>query len=472
MPVGTSRSRPRTACRRRARSAARRTAVLALLAAGLALTPLPGAGQEQETSQAPRVLLLEIDDTVTAGTAAYVIDRVRGAPEAGYAAVVIRLDTPGGLVDATLKMLQAVSESPVPVITYVGPSGAIAASAGSFLLVSGHVAAMAPGTTTGAAMPVTIDPTGGGQPRSAGEKTIKFLAGHMRSIARERGRPADVVARFVTDNLTLDARQALDEGVVDLVAADLDDVLERADGRTVETAAREVTLRTAGARLVAPGMSPGEQLQHMVSNPQFAFLLLIGGAYALYVGFAMPGTLIPETLGGILVLLGLFGLGLFDTNLAGLLLLGLGFVFLVVELFTPTYGVLTAAGLAGIVLGALLFPAEPLLPGSWFASFRNLVLALAATLAVLTTLVLVALVRSRRRLAREGAPGELPARGLTVDRLDPGGRVRLRGELWRGRSWDGGPIEPDSEVEVVGREGLTVYVRKPKDVKDAKGVEG
>src|SRR5690606_37221622 len=202
-------SADQTQGRRRRLCAPVRTALLVILAAAAALTGLPpGTTTFSAPAEPGHVLLIHVEGLITAGTAAFVQGRIGGAPPPDLRAVVIRLDTPGGLVDPTLDILQAISAAAVPVITYVGPEGAIAASAGSFILVGGHVAAMAPGTTTGAAMPVAVDPTGG-ETQPADEKTVNFLAGHLRSVARERGRPPDVVERFITENLTLDAHEAL-----------------------------------------------------------------------------------------------------------------------------------------------------------------------------------------------------------------------------------------------------------------------
>lgn len=431
-----------------------------MLATLLALSLLPvlaAPGLAQEPPE-PAVVVLRVDDLITAGMADYVTEELARAESLGAPAVVIRLDTPGGLVDATLEILQAISQAQVPVITWVGPPGAIAASAGSFILVAGHVAAMAPGTTTGAAMPVTLDPAGG-EPQPAEEKTINFLAGHLRSLARARGRPVEVIEEFVTENRTLEADEALRLKVVDVLAEDLDALLRAVDGRTVRLAGdRLVTLRTADAPVEEVPMSLSRRFQHLVSNPQLAFLLLVGGAYGLYIGLVSPGTLIPETLGAILVLLGVYGLGLFEASLTGVLLILLGLAFLISEAFVTTHGILATAGAISLALGALLLPREPLLPGPWFVAFRNTAVGVAIAFAVLSAVVVAAVVRTRRRRAREGTGAEFPRRGRATTPLDPEGWVRLGGELWRARAAEP-PIPAGQEVEVVAREGLKVVVR-------------
>lgn len=435
----------------------RRLAV-AVLALPLLLAPPAAPAAAQDAAPSPTVVVVRVDDLITAGMAEFIVEELERAQDLGVPAVVIQLNTPGGLVDATLKILQAISQAEVPVITWVGPPGAIAASAGSFILVAGHVAAMAPGTTTGAAMPVTLDPAGG-EPQPAEEKTINFLAGHLRSLARARGRPADVVEEFVTENRTLEADEALELGVVDLVAEDVDALLKAVDGRTVRLPGeREATLHTADAPVEEARMTLQRRFQHLVSNPELAFLLLVGGAYGLYLGLVSPGTLVPETLGAILVLLGIYGLGLFETSLTGILLVLLGLAFLIAEAFVTTHGILAVAGAISLALGALLLPREPLLPGPWLIAFRNTAVGVALAFAALSGLVLTAVVRTRRQRAREGTGAEFPRRGRTTTPLSPEGWVRLGGELWRARS-EGQAVPAGVEVEVVAREGLTVVVR-------------
>lgn len=433
-----------------------RAAVVLIAFAVVAAMPVLAA---PDPGAAAPVVVIRIDDLITAGTADYVVEELRRAARDEAAAVVIQLDTPGGLVDATLDILQAVSTSPVPVITWVGPQGSIAASAGSFILVSGHVAAMAPGTTTGAAMPVAVDPAGGA-PQPADEKTINFLAGHLRSLARTRGRPPELVERFVTENLTLEADEAHDYGVVDIIAADVYDLLNQAHGRKVEVAQRgEIRLTTRGAPVRETTMSLQRRFQHLISNPQLAFLLLVGGAYGLYIGLASPGTVLPETLGAILVLLGIYGLGLFETSLTGLLLILLGLGFLIAEAFAATHGILAAAGVVSLALGALLLPREPLLPEPWFYAFRNTVAGVALGAGILTLTVVTAVVRSRRRRAREGPLVDFPRHGQATTDLAPEGWVRLGGELWRARAEGGAAVRAGDRVDVIAREGLVVIVR-------------
>jgi membrane-bound ClpP family serine protease len=218
----------------------------------------------------PLVYVLEVEGTVTVGTSRYIDRGLQEAQLNQADACIISLNTPGGLVNATLDIIQDMSAAQLPMITYVNPEGGIAASAGTFILLNGHLAAMSPGTTCGAAMPVTLSPTGEGS-QVADDKTINFLAGHMKSIARERGRPADLAEQFVTENLVLNNNEALDKGVVDFVAAGKEQLLDQIHGTEVEVSGKVLELNTQGARMVAVPLSTSEKALGIIGDPNGAY---------------------------------------------------------------------------------------------------------------------------------------------------------------------------------------------------------
>jgi len=273
----------------------------------------------------PEIMTIQVEGTITSGTTASIRRGLNQASEQGFAAVVLLINTPGGLVTATLDSVADLLNAKVPVITYVSPQGAIAASAGSFILLSGHVAAMSPGTTCGAAMPVQINPESG-TAQAAEDKTIQFLAGHMRSIAETRGRPPGIAEKFVTESLTLDAREALEQGVIDRIEPDLATLLNHIHGTEVTVLGQSMRLQTQNATIQPLEMKFVEKMTSLLSDPQMAYILLLLGIYGLIIGFGAPETYVPEVLGVISLALGLYGLGLFETNLfAGILLtLGIG----------------------------------------------------------------------------------------------------------------------------------------------------
>jgi len=428
-----------------------------LLLALAALLVVPAAVAAAQAGGKPEVYVLHIDETVTAGTAKHVSRGLQTAESAGAEAVVIMLNTPGGLVTATLDIIQAMSASPVPIITYVGPQGAISASAGTFILLNGHIAAMSPGTTCGAAMPVTMTAPGG-EAQAADQKTINFLAGHMKSIARERGRPVDLAEKFVTENLSLDNSEALEKSVVDLNAADRDDLLQKIHGMAVKPQTVNRTLHTSGAVVTVLPMNISENFNHLISNPTLSMILLLLGIYGLIIGFYSPGIFLPEILGAVSLILGLTGMGLFQGNLGAGLLILLGAGLLVAELFTPTYGILGAGGVISIVLGILFFPIEPLMPANWFLAFKIMALGIGIIGAAVLLIVIIGLSLIRRLEPRQGDAEFRHAAARVVKSLEPEGLVSFRGEIWLAVSRDGNNIPEGQRVIIFERRGMRLYV--------------
>lgn len=419
-------------------------------------SPLYAAVEETADT---RVMVLSVEGMVTAGTTGYLRSGISLAVEEGFDLLVIKLNTPGGLVDATLDIVQDILNVSIPVVTFVAPRGAIAASAGTFILLSGHVAAMSPGSTCGAAMPIMLQPTEG-EASPADEKTINFLAGHMRSIARERNRPADVAERFVTENLTFDALEAKEVGMVEMIADDLAHLMEQLDGYTLAVQGEEVILNTRNVQLEELEMTLQQQLINLLSNPQTAFILFLIGFYGIYFGLSSPGTYFPETVGVIAVVLALFGLGMFEINTVGILLLGLSVIFFIAELLTPTFGILTTAGVFSLVIGALLLPFEPLLSPEWFQAFRLTVLGMAAVTAGFLILVITKLVPFRRMPPVQTQQGMMGYSGEVLEDLNPQGLVRIRGELWRARSESGAVIPKGEKVFVREVQGKVLVVEE------------
>lgn len=430
-------------------------------------SPAPAPSNSTTRLQEPLVIVAGVRGTITAGQLGYLRRQIDNAEKKGAQLFLIEMDTPGGLVDATIKINSAILNAPLPVAVLVAPAGAIAASAGSFIVLSADIAAMAPGTTIGAAQPVTLTPEGA---ESAGEKTTRFLAQHLRSLAREKGRPEDIAERFVTENLTLSAREALEAGVIDYLAADRAELLRLIDGLTVEKGGRTYTMDTAGAAVVEAEMNLRERFQNWLSDPQIAFLLLMLGVMGIYFGLSSPGTFIPEVIGGILLIMGIYGIGLFDTNTTGIILLFLGIGLIVAEIFTAGFGVLGVGGALSLVAGAILLPHEPLMGADWYGVFRFTAIGVAVAVAVISLLVFQRVVHSRRHSPTGSTLLGAPRRGVVVTEIPAAGTgmVRAHGELWQARSAEGAVIPPGIEVEVVRADTLTLYVRPARQDKESK----
>ena len=402
------------------------------------------------------VIVLQVEGTITLGQFSFIRRHVESAVRSEAQLLVIVLNTPGGLVDATLKINETFLNAPLPVAVLVAPSGAIAASAGAFIVLASDIAAMAPGTTIGAAYPVSVSPEG---TTPADEKTANFLAKHLRSLAGQKGRPEDVAERFVTENLTLGAPEALEEGIIEYLAPNLEGLLKQLNGVKVEKMGSVYTLNTAAARVTHVEMNLREKLQNWLSDPQIAFILLSLGILGIYLGINAPGTFVPEVIGGILLVMGVYGIGMFDTNTAGIVLMLLGAGLIIAEIFTAGFGVLGIGGGVCLLAGAILLPVEPLMAPEWYGSFRLTVTGTVIGFTLLMLLIAYQIFRSRKRYREGGIFFNPPLQGVVVEPLVPTGMIRTQGELWKARSHNGDTIAVGTEVEVVRSEALTLWVR-------------
>jgi membrane-bound serine protease (ClpP class) len=403
--------------------------------------------------QATHVDVLEIEGPVTPIMISYIERGIRTAEDDGAQALVIVLDTPGGQVDLMNEVVQAILRSRVPVMVYVYPSGAYAASAGTLITLAGHIAAMAPGTTIGAASPV------GSQGEDLGEtletKLKEDLKAQARALADRRGEEAVAWAESAVEEAkAATAHEALEMGVIDFVASDLSDLLQQADRFQVTIQGQEVVLETAGARIEELPMTFVEQVLHTITNPTIAFILLTIGVNAILFELSSPGGYAGGIVGGICLLLAFYALGVLPVNYTGLIFIALAFVLFVVDLKAPTHGVLTVGGVVSLVAGALLLFNSPLYRVSLSA-----VVAVAVVTGLFFAFALAKVIQSRRRPAVTGREGLVGRVGVARTRLDPEGTVLVQGELWRSTAIDG-PIERDERVNVVAVEGFTLRVTR------------
>ncbi len=433
--------------------------ILFLLCIAGALLAPSGGGAVNDDEKI--VYVLRIEGTITEGTAIYVVEGLQEAEEMGAEAVLVELNTPGGLVASTLKITEAILNLDVPVITYVAPKGAIAASAGSFILISGNIAAMAPGTTTGAAMPVEIGVEGR---KAADEKTIKFFAGHVESIAASRGKNATQAKRFVTDNDVLNENTALERGIIDLIAESENELLNTVDGMTVKIGDENRTLATKNAPLYIKQKTVRSSLLEMLSNPQIAVILLMVGIYGIIFGFMSPGTYVPEMIGAICLILALYGMGLFEVNVFGVLLILVAVILFIAEALTPTFGILTTGGAVCLIIGALILPKEPFLfspQSGWFEGFLLTVIGIAVASAAFFFFAMGAVLKTRKRRAEVGAEvliGKVTKAETEIN--EDMGTIKLRGEIWNARTLAGERITKGEKVEIIDRDGLTLVVKR------------
>ncbi len=418
--------------------------LLLLLVAGAALA---SAGQAATTS-GNRVLAVEFENDVNPVTRDYVEQQIDRAESEHYNAVVILLDTPGGLVSSMEDIVKAELASTVPVIVYVSPEGASATSAGAFIAEAGDLLAMAPQTTIGSSTPVGSG--GENLPPDLREKAVEKLSAQLRGLAKDHGRNPDMGERAVRGGDSWTAEEAVDQNIADMLAPDLPTLLNEADGRT--TKPKGLVLHTANAQVDNVDMSLWQQILDLLIDPNVVFLMVSIGLIGIIVELWNPGMIFPGTVGAISLVISLFAAQVLPVNWAGLLLMLLAAAFIGAEPFVSSHGALALAGVVCFVLGGLLL-FEP--SGGVYEVSLPLILGVTAGLAGLIALVVVKLVQVRRKPVEVGTNTMVGTTGVVRRE----GQVFVNGELWRARSADGESLRIGDEVEIEGMEELELIVR-------------
>jgi membrane-bound serine protease (ClpP class) len=400
-----------------------------------------------------QVLVLEVTGPVTPVMFSYIERGIEEAEAQEAEAMVIMLNTPGGDVDLTKKIIQAIVASDVPVVVYVAPRGAFAASAGTFITLAGHVAAMTPTTSIGAASPIS----GQGEeiPETLKEKTVNILQADIEGLAQRRGEDAVEWAReAVSEARAATAEEALGLGVIDFVANDLSDLLEQMDGFTVMLHDREVTLNTKDAPTVELPMTTIERILHTVTNPNIAFILLTLGINGILFELSSPGGYLAGVVGAICLLLAFYALGVLDVNYTGLLFIALAFILFVIDIKAPTHGVLTVGGIVSFVLGSLILFNSPL-----NAVSLNLVITVALATGAFFAFIMAKAMLIQRQPATTGAESLVGAMATARTDLSPTGTVFLKGEWWEAEA-DDAPVEAGEQVRVTSVDGFRLRVSR------------
>jgi membrane-bound serine protease (ClpP class) len=434
---------------------------------GLALCLLTAGAA---TANASEVWVVELDGAITPATAAYFTRSLEDAHEADAAALVVQLDTPGGLDQAMRDMIKAILASRIPVVVDVAPNGSRAASAGTYLLYASHVAAMAPATNVGSSTPVSIggspfpaDPAepnggseGGAEPTGSSameRKIVNDAVAYIRGLAALRGRNAEWAERTVRDAANLPAAEALEQGVIDLVAADLDALIAALDGRTVDVNGASVTLdlKDAEIKTIVPGWR--HELLALITDPNVAYILLMLGLYGLILEFYNPGFGVPGVTGVICLLLAGYALQMLPVNYAGLALLLVGIALMVAEVVTPTVGVMGVGGGVAFIAGSIiLFDSD--LPG--YRVSMPIIAAFTVASAVFFAIGVGAAMRARRTRVTTGSEAMIGATAVALEDFADRGFVRAFSENWQAQSSQ--PVHKGDKLRVTGVEGLVLKV--------------
>jgi membrane-bound serine protease (ClpP class) len=417
----------------------------------LAILGIPGLGTPGLAMAENEVFIIELEGPINPGTAMYVTRGLEKAVKQGAGLAILRLDTPGGLASSMRTIMKAMLNSPIPIAVWVGPSGAGAASAGVMVTVAAHIATMAPGTNIGAAHPVTA----GGKDidKTMSEKVVNDMAAYARGIAEDKGRNGEWVEKAIRESVSITADEALENNVIDLVAKDIDELLQKIDGKEIRVSGGKVTLKTADLKKTyfRPGWR--DRVLKTISDPNIAYILMMIGLAGLYFELSHPGAIFPGVIGAISLILAFFSFQTLPVNYAGLILITLAIIFFIAEVKVTSYGILSIGGLISLTIGSIMLFEDVSV---------SLKLMLPTILLVGGFFVVVASLAFRAYRARpvSGSDGLVGEVGLVKERIDPEGLIFVHGEYWRAKA--GERVEPGEKVEVEGVEGLILSVKKIK----------
>jgi len=427
-----------------------RTIYVSLFLVGLAFS-IAGCSAGQSTGG---VHVLQVKGNIVPVVADYINRGIGEAEDSGATVCIITLDTPGGLLDSTSRIVERIMNARVPVVVYVSPHGAWAASAGTFITISAHLSAMAPATSLGAAHPVSV---GEEMPEDVQKKATEYSAAWIQSIAEKRGRDLALVEAAVKESRSFTASEAVEKKLVDFQANDLDSVIKQINGKKVELAdGREVVINTEGAAVGKSDMTLVEKILQVISHPNVAYILLTLASIGLITEISNPGLIFPGVIGGICLFLAFYSLGVLNAGWAGLLLILLAFGLFITEIFVPAYGILTTGGIVSLVIGSLILFSES---EASMQFDKSLIVYVAIFLAAFMAFLIWAVIRGQKRKVTTGKEGMIGQVALVKTALKPSGMVLVEGELWKAEL-DEGQAHPGEEVIVQKVDNLKLKVSR------------
>ncbi|MBI5183513.1 MAG: nodulation protein NfeD [Nitrospinae bacterium] len=399
------------------------------------------------------IILLRFEGVINPISAEYIVDEIRRATDGDDKVVIIQLDTPGGLDTSMRIIVKEILNSKIPVVVYVAPSGSRAASAGTFITMAANIAAMSPGTNIGAAHPVNMG--GEKMDRTMMKKVENDAVAYIRSIAERMGRNAEWAEKAVRNSVSISEKEAKELGVIDLIAEDIDQLIQDIDGKEVKTETGKTIISTKGVKIRYVDMDLRQRILSVLSNPNIAYILMLIGLIGLYFELSNPGLILPGVVGGISLILAFYAFQTLPINYAGLALILLGLIIFIAEIKVTSYGLLTVGGTISMILGSIMLidTDVPYLRISW-----SVILPAVLATALFSVLILSLVVKSHKRKPVSGIDGLIGAEGIATTNLEPEGDIFIHGEIWKGESKD--MIKKGDKIIVEKIDGLRLKVKK------------
>ncbi len=410
---------------------------------------MPASAQEK-----PPVFIAEVEGIINPATAKFIIESIDQAVQEGGQCLIIELDTPGGLMDSMRSIVKKILASPIPIIVYVGPSGARAASAGVFITLSAHIAVMAPGTHIGAAHPVTLGAEGK-ESKTMSEKIVNDTVSYIKTIAKTRGKNVEWAEKAVRKSVSITEEEALKLNVIDLISPDIQDLLTKIDGKVIKFDGATRTLLTKGLQPRSIQMSWRYRLLDIISNPTIAYILLMLGIYGIFFELSNPGAILPGVVGGIFLILAFYALQMLPINFAGLALILFAIILFIAEIKVVSHGLLSVGGVISLFLGSLMLIENPT---EYMRISLSAIIPAVLVSGAFFTFAVTKAIRARLTKPTTGMEGLVGEIGTVSTPIDPEGKVSIHGEFWNAVSDQ--KIVTGEKVQVVGVTNLKLKVKK------------
>jgi membrane-bound serine protease (ClpP class) len=409
------------------------------------------SGDAQEKSP---VYVIEVEGIINPATAKFITESIDHAAQEGAQCLIIELDTPGGLMDSMRNIVKKILTSPIPIIVYVGPSGARAASAGVFITLSAHIAAMAPSTHIGAAHPVTLGAEGK-ESKTMTDKIVNDTVSYIKTIAKTRGKNVDWAEKAVRKSVSITEDEALKQNVIDMISPDLQDLLSRLDGKVIKFDGVSRTLLTKGVKPKTVQMSWRYRLLDTISNPTIAYILLMLGIYGIFFELSNPGAILPGVVGGIFLILAFYALQMLPINFAGLALILFAIILFIAEVKVVSHGLLAVGGVISLFLGSLMLIETPT---EYMRISLSVIIPAVLVSAAFFTFAVTKAVKARLTKPTTGTEGLVGEIGTASTSIAPEGKVSIHGEFWNATSDQ--TIDAGERVQVIGMTNLKLKVKK------------